>query len=957
MITFNLQKNSPIPFWWWNGVQEEHQLTAQLEEIAEAGLRGVVIHPRYGNQIDYLSELWMDHFRHACREAKRLGLEVWLYDDESYPSGSAARRIPKQFPHYRQKSLVYSYMTVKETEGLEQPVLLFTADDLSGPVSGEDLEPERKVLAFSLSYVDRYVDTLDPEVIRIFMDMTHEAYLKKMPECFGSPVTHVYTDDLNYFLRNDPAIPYTDAMFDKFKSKYGYSLEENLPKLVENIPGCEKIRFDFNRFVLQLFLDACVIPMLEWCHEQGVKLTGHLSGDEGPAWKTIHRFGAQMPFHMYEDLPGVDEYLCARLGGRYLDGLRNKGNWGSIPIFKKVSSVANQLKEGKAGSEVLTFMGWGISLAEQTSILAWQEALGVNILTHHTFSYATAGIAKRDCPASYFIQQPYWPVYHILMDQYARTTELLLRGTYDASVLVLYPSASMWIAKDGRGIDLSFKPKQECPHPFPDDLEDGLAVISRILLQKKVGFEYGDETIIETEARIEDNMFCIGSMKYSTVIIPQVSCLYSSTLDLLDEFIQNGGRVIAVSPGECLVDGEKPEQSVWEGVLADAEVCKNPEDLAELDLEQTLDAGIHLPDNVVCHTRLTDSGREHYLVNAGGEDARITGEFSEESSLYDPYEDRVIFTGTALPGNLIIPARHTLHILPSKTMKGNETADLSRTVFCSPSGSAEEIPETEWSVQAMRSNLMLVDWRTDSKGDSFFYHEQENVDSLPVYAEVVIPDPAAVTSLLCERHMLDALYFNGTQLIELSAGTHPASHDFALIDLGGHVRQGKNVIEMKKRYVPEPLYLQGEFTLSLQGTGREARPVIQEIPLAMGNLARGGLPFYWGTVKYSCAVQLDENAAKLDCGRVDGVLSCSVNGKECGVRMFAPFIFDIRDAVQPGEENTIELTLYNTAQNLFGKHRPGMKWRAYIEELEDWCRESTDYTLAPFGIHGKCRVQ
>ena len=87
----------------------------------------------------------------------------------------------------------------------------------------------------------------------------------------------------------------------------------------------------------------------------------------------------------------------------------------------------------------------------------------------------------------------------------------------------------------------------------------------------------------------------------------------------------------------------------------------------------------------------------------------------------------------------------------------------------------------------------------------------------------------------------------------------------------------------------------------------------------------------------------------LDCGRVDGVVTVRVNGVDVGCRYRAPFRFNIEDALQHGL-NRIELTLSNTAQNLFGPHRsPG---RDALAALVQRGSGKADYHLARFGIGG-----
>lgn len=52
---------------------------------------GFFIHSREGLETPYLSEDWMKQVDVAVREAKEKDMEVWIYDEDKWPSGCAWR--------------------------------------------------------------------------------------------------------------------------------------------------------------------------------------------------------------------------------------------------------------------------------------------------------------------------------------------------------------------------------------------------------------------------------------------------------------------------------------------------------------------------------------------------------------------------------------------------------------------------------------------------------------------------------------------------------------------------------------------------------------------------------------------------------------------------------------------------------------------------------------------------
>jgi len=95
--------------------------------VAEGGFKGLAIHARRGNKTEYMSRRWFDLCRHVCEEALRLGLDIWLYDEEGFPSGSVGTRLPKDHPRYQHKSLRYGYVRASQLGQIENLVAAYDA--------------------------------------------------------------------------------------------------------------------------------------------------------------------------------------------------------------------------------------------------------------------------------------------------------------------------------------------------------------------------------------------------------------------------------------------------------------------------------------------------------------------------------------------------------------------------------------------------------------------------------------------------------------------------------------------------------------------------------------------------------------------------------------------------------------------------------------------------------------
>ncbi len=87
-----------VPLWVWNDRITNSQIEEQLADFKAQGIGGVFVHPRPGLITPYLSEEWLSLFRHAVDTGRSLGMKVWIYDENSYPSGFAGGHVPAAMP-------------------------------------------------------------------------------------------------------------------------------------------------------------------------------------------------------------------------------------------------------------------------------------------------------------------------------------------------------------------------------------------------------------------------------------------------------------------------------------------------------------------------------------------------------------------------------------------------------------------------------------------------------------------------------------------------------------------------------------------------------------------------------------------------------------------------------------------------------------------------------------------
>ena len=82
-----------LPFWSWNDELEVDKLVKQINEMHKNGYGGFFMHARSGLKTEYLKDKWFDCVRACCEEAKKLGMQAWLYDENGWPSGFVGGKL------------------------------------------------------------------------------------------------------------------------------------------------------------------------------------------------------------------------------------------------------------------------------------------------------------------------------------------------------------------------------------------------------------------------------------------------------------------------------------------------------------------------------------------------------------------------------------------------------------------------------------------------------------------------------------------------------------------------------------------------------------------------------------------------------------------------------------------------------------------------------------------------
>ncbi len=175
------------PLWVWNADITREGIDEQLHQFKETGIGGVFVHPRPGLITPYLSEEWFRLFQYTVDRGKALDMKVWIYDENSYPSGFAGGHVPARMPQsYQQGNGLRPHKldTLVLQAELEYSVILKKEKnefiDVTEQVDTFKNRPG-EFYAFELTHYESgdpwfggfsYVDLLIPGVTEKFIDVT-----------------------------------------------------------------------------------------------------------------------------------------------------------------------------------------------------------------------------------------------------------------------------------------------------------------------------------------------------------------------------------------------------------------------------------------------------------------------------------------------------------------------------------------------------------------------------------------------------------------------------------------------------------------------------------------------------------------------------------------------------------------------------------------------------------------
>lgn len=992
------------PFWAWNSTLDVEELSRQIDVFKKMGFGGFHMHVRQGLETPYLEKEFMDAIRGCIEKAKQEKMLAWLYDEDRWPSGCAGGIVTKE-KKYRLKFLYItkepceSYTNdINEAYNEGDPYLLGVYSvkvDENGYMT-EYCESDRSDESGDKWYFycmtrqggeprfnyQSYSDNLSKECVEKFIKVTHEAYKKEFGDEFGDAVPAIFTDEPQTihvkrlesgFSEESAFLPYTLDVAEDFKKKHGYDILTRLPELFF---ACEseqakKTRYDYARYISERFHSSYADTIGKWCGENNIMLTGHAMGEDSLEAQMIEMYEAM---RMYKEmqLPGIDVLCDDRC---FTTALQCR------------SAVRQYGREGMM-SELYGVTGWDFDFRGHKFQGDWQACLGVTVRVPHLAWQTMKGEGKRDYPASISYQSPWYKEYKYIEDHYARINTALTRGKACARVGVLHPLESCWLERASNA-----ETKHICA-----EIDERFHTLADWLLNGMIEYDYISQSLLPDLCEEGNVPLKVGKCAYDVIIVSDCITLREHTLKVLEEFKNNGGKLVFTGflPVRC--DGALSERAAK---LADGAVnvpFSKRAVLNELecirDVDIRIDGGARATDLI--HTVREDNGVKwlfiahsakpelKHIVTKKRAKIMLNGEYTPK--LYDTLSGEIkdiSFRITCGKTEIYTDIYDTDSLLIALSEKSSEQYFISEEEKSYETCEAQYMCDYELS----EPNVLLLDIAQYSVNGGEFSDAEEvmRIDAavrnqlginsrmmkkvVQPYIIKDVPEDNLLTlkfSILSEVEVDDTLLalensqkcnivFNGEKLSSDIVGYY-VDKDIHTVKLG-KINKGENTLIISMpfglRTDLEAVYLLGDFGTKCYG--RQTFITAKQDKLYFGNTVNQGLAFYGGNVTYKTEIELEDDCdIEIEITNYSGALiNVTLDGEKSERLVISPY--KVRFNGLSKGKHKIEYLVYGNRYNTFSALHSLVADKKRIYMGPDFWRSTGDawsyeYQFRPMGI-------
>jgi hypothetical protein len=682
--------NYILPFFWQHG-EEEAVLREYMQAIHSAGIGAVCIESR--PHPDFCGPEWWRDMDIILEEAKKYEMKIWILDDSHFPSGYANGALEEAEPALCRQSVYCQSVEVPgegsaatiNIEELIHPVFeatmiekyifagkshrkfdddqllsvsAFRIDtkkfgepiDLTGLVKDGELHWEApegvwriyvSCLTRNAGYHRSYINMLDANSCKVFIDTVYEAHYARYKEDFGKTIAGFFSDEpelgndhiysMGKTLGTDMDLPWGQEMEQELKERLGESWRSWLPLLWENDFDDDKtatVRYAYMDAVTRLVEKNFSLQIGHWCRERGVEYIGHLIEDNNQH----SRLGSSLG-HFYRGLSGQDMSGIDDIGGQVYPqgedlqdrtplGYVNDGEFYHYALGKLGSSFGaiDPLKKGRTMCEIFGNYGWSEGIQLEKYLADHFMVRGVNHFVPHAFS--PKAYPDPDCPPHFYAggNDPQFRHFGSLMNYMNRVCELISDGYHSVPVAILYHAEAEWTGK----CMLMQKP-------------------ARKLADRQIDYNFIPSDVFAEKERYKTKIgsgLIVNTQQYKTLIIPTAQFISSALAESITELHQSGFPVVFLeSLPEGIFDGSS---DLLKG-LSNCPVVTLDGLISFMDEHDIPEIRVEPANNRIRYLHYQNGNEMFYLVNEAAETYKgvVTLPIQGNCYAYNAWDNRI----------------------------------------------------------------------------------------------------------------------------------------------------------------------------------------------------------------------------------------------------------------------------------------------------------------------------
>jgi len=664
-----------------------------VDKMKEAGIGGIELFMQSSGYLK--SDGAWDNVRKNIEAAKKAGLQVWMADDNGYPSGAASGLVVEADPAFEARCLME---VTKDGQGTGAVRLDLPADAEkfihaflyplvdgqpvweraeSVPVQADRVEARGRegpwrLCAFAEAVMyegnsakgtvsgfhttGRSPNLLQAAAVEKFVELTHQEYARRFEPLKENIDVFVTNEPLLqsqwYEHKPSPArpsgaafVPWENDLPRRFREDHGYDLLPRLPALYGGRDAVAKLtRRHFYETVGSILAENFTGRIGAWAEANGVRTAGHPVLEEVMIHHVIG-YGDFFRFVGEMQIPSLDTPMpdpgapWVFWHAKFLSSIAQAKGRDTVACLLDpiIDRPVMELKPSPEQFRRIVNMAAFCGVSQFQTYLRWMD---------------------------------YDPAVYRGMSEYTGRLATVLRGARSAATVAPYypietfqaeflPASGFVMTHDRAWYPPQWRKMQE--------MREGYDTIAKSLVTTGIDFNWLHGDWIR-DAKIEDGSLVAANGRYRTLVMPQVEVLPLDVARKIAEFQKSGGKVLWVSSLPQMGDAEGEHDKV-RGLFAGQQVLR-PGDVAAA-IGRVVPPGFELrTDQAPMVARFVRDGRRiNYLVNYRDKPMDVPLESSSNAPLgvqvYNPADGTI--SKQQVPATVTIAPQSSLLLVESET--------------------------------------------------------------------------------------------------------------------------------------------------------------------------------------------------------------------------------------------------------------------------------------------------